>query len=92
MTALVIFQYSVLDPAKAAEYGRRALQIVAARGGAPLLLGALTTLHGTAPADRGAVFSFHDRSAAEAWYESSDYQALLPLRAEAMRCSVSLVS
>ena len=81
MTVLVIFQFTVSDPAKAAAYSEAALPILAASGGTPVIIGQLRDLHERSGFDHGAVFSFPDRIAAETWYRSPDYQALLPLRA-----------
>ena len=92
MSAYMIFQVLVTDPAKLSEYAARAMPIVAAHGGKPVGLGAATVLQGSATSfDRGAVLEFPDRAAALAWYESPEYQALLDLRGQAMNCSVVLI-
>jgi len=53
--------------------------------------GALTTVEGEMPFERIAVLEFPSREAAEAWYHSDAYQAVLPLRLAATRCLFVIV-
>jgi uncharacterized protein (DUF1330 family) len=91
MSAYVIFQLTAIDQAKLADYTNRALPIVAAHGGRAVVLGESTVLHAGKIFERGAIFEFPDRASALTWNNSTEYQALLSLRGEAMDCSVVLV-
>ncbi len=53
--------------------------------------GAFTTVEGDMPFDRIAVVEFPSREAAEAWYQSDAYQAVLPIRLAAARCQFVIV-
>lgn len=53
--------------------------------------GAFTTVEGEMPFERIAVLEFPSREAAEAWYQSDAYQAVLPIRLEATRCQFVIV-
>ena len=62
--------YQAAVPATIAQYGGRYL----VRGGAA------TDVEGAMPHPRHVVLEFPDRAAAERWYTSPEYQAILPLR------------
>ena len=53
--------------------------------------GAFTTVEGEMPFDRIVVLEFPSRDAAEAWYHSDAYQAVLPIRLAATRCQFVIV-
>lgn len=92
MTAYVIAQLNVTD-AKGFEAYREAVPpVIAAHGGRYLVRGGdLTELEGTAPRPRVVVVEFPDRPAAEAFYNSADYQAILPLRLNSAEGPVVIV-
>jgi uncharacterized protein (DUF1330 family) len=53
--------------------------------------GAFTIVEGEMPFERIAVLEFPSRQAAEGWYHSDAYQAILPLRLAATRCQFVIV-
>ena len=53
--------------------------------------GAFTTVEGEMPFERIVVLEFPSRDAAEAWYRSDAYQAVLPIRLAASRCQFVIV-
>ena len=53
--------------------------------------GAFTTVEGEMPYERIAVLEFDSREAADGWYHSDAYQAVLPLRLAAARCQFVMV-
>ena len=53
--------------------------------------GAFTTVEGDLPIDLIIVLEFPSRDAAEAWYQSDAYQAVLPLRLAAARSQLVIV-
>lgn len=53
--------------------------------------GAFTTVEGEMPFERIVVLEFPSRDAAEAWYRSDAYQAVLPIRLAAARSQFVIV-
>ncbi len=84
MAAYIVAQATPKDPDKMQEYGRAAGPTLAAYGGKLVAGGPLQTLYGETPHERIVVLEFPDAEAAKNWYHSDEYQALLPLRKEAM--------
>lgn len=62
--------YTAETPGTVAQYGGRFV----VRGGAS------TTMEGEMPGQRTVVIEFPDRAAAEGWYNSPEYQKILPIR------------
>lgn len=92
MTAYLIAQLTVTDPQGFEAYRQVVPPIIAAHGGRYLARGgALSTLEGEPGGERIIVLEFADRTAAEAFYESPEYQEILPLRLKAAGGSVVIV-
>jgi uncharacterized protein (DUF1330 family) len=91
MTAYVIGNISIKDPAKWARY-RSQLPATLTPWGAELVLWGkqATVLSGQYAHTDTVVLRFPDRESAVEWHESAAYQALVPLRNEA--ADVDLVS
>lgn len=79
MSAYIIARIDVQDPE---DYMTYAVQTVASaeRWGGTFLVkgGAPEQIEGSGP-DRHVVISFPDRATAKAWYESDEYQEILPI-------------
>lgn len=91
MPAFIIASVAVKDPAKMAQYAEGAGPTIAAHGGEMAMRGALkATLSGTAGTPVAAIIRFETREAAETWYSSPEYQALIPLRDEACAMTLNL--
>lgn len=73
--------YTVHTPRVIEQYGGRFV----VRGGAP------EALEGTLPASRFVVIEFADRAAARRFYESPEYQEIIPLRQAAAKGSIAVV-
>jgi len=90
MSAFVVATSVLKNPEKFAEYGKAAGATLAAHGGALAkkgkFAGSLTTNseHNTV-----AVIEFPDLDAIKGWYNSSEYQAVIPLREEACDMTIS---
>jgi uncharacterized protein (DUF1330 family) len=84
MTAYVVVLASPKDADKMQEYGSAAGKTLASFGGEIAAGGPCKTLYGENPHGRIVVLKFPDTDAANDWYNSDAYQALLPLRKEAM--------
>ena len=81
MKAYGIFQETVKDEAMFAEYRKHVMPTLAAHGGKFVVRGgALSVVEGEWPHPRLVIIEFPSRAAAEGWYRSPEYQAVLPLR------------
>lgn len=79
--AYFVFHVTIHDRAGLEPYSARVGATVAAFGGRRLLLGgSAVPVEGEAPDGAMVVLEFPDRAAAEAWYASPDYQAILSYR------------
>lgn len=84
MAAYLIAFAKVKDSSRVAEYSSAAGPTVVAAGGSVVTRGRIKNLTGTFTADSCLVVKFPDVAALHAWYQSSSYQALIPLRDEVM--------
>ncbi|MEQ8661467.1 MAG: DUF1330 domain-containing protein [Gammaproteobacteria bacterium] len=84
MTAYVVVHATVLDQNKMQEYGAAAGPTVTAHGGKFVSRGPSELLAGKSPHQVMVVLEFPSRQAATDWYNSDEYQALIPTRLEAM--------
>ena len=81
MKAYVIAVETVKDEAMFADYRSKVLATFAPFGAQFLARGgALTILEGEWPHRRTVLIEFPSREAAEGWYRSDAYQAIIPLR------------
>jgi uncharacterized protein (DUF1330 family) len=80
MSAYVIVHGTVTNPEKMQEYGAAAGPLAAKHGGEVLSRGPVEVLSGSSDYQLAVVIQFADRAAAKAWYESPEYQALIPTR------------
>lgn len=92
MAAYVIAQLTVTDPAGFEAYRQAVPPIIAAHGGRYLVRGgAVARLEGAPVGPRIIVLEFPDKAAAEAFYNSPEYQEILPLRLNTASGSVLIV-
>jgi len=83
MSAYVIVNNSPKDPEKLKEYGSQAGPLVKAYGGELIISGAVTdVLHGSNDHGRCVILRFDNAEAAKTWYNSPEYQAIIPTRNE----------
>lgn len=92
MKALCIVYEEVHDQAAFEEY-RRAVMPTLEPYGAKFLVrgGKFTVLEGDMDYTQVAVIEFPSREAAEGWYQSDAYQAVIPIRLNAARCQLIIV-
>jgi len=84
MSAYMIALVKVTDPEQFKHYAAAAGEVTARYGGKYLARGGdKVVLEGELDQDRLVVIEFPDRAAAEAWYNSPEYQAAKELRANA---------
>lgn len=91
MSAYVVVELNVVDSEKLAEYSQKAGPTVTAFGGEFIAKGQPHFLVGESSFTHSAVIRFDTKADAVTWYESDDYQALLPVRDEAMTCVFKVV-
>ncbi len=92
MKAYVIVEENIHDQEKFAAYRAQVLPTVQAFSGTFVVRGGhFTVLEGVAGFERLVVIEFPSRAAAEGWYNSAEYQKLLPLRQEASRSNFIIV-
>ena len=81
MKAYVIVQERVHDEKMFGEYRKDVMATINAHGGKFVVRGgAMTVVEGAWPMPRLVVIEFASRQAAEGWYNSPEYQKILPLR------------
>jgi uncharacterized protein (DUF1330 family) len=92
MSAYVIAQLTVTDPEGFEAYRAAVRPVIEAHGGRYLVSGGtVSSLEGELERPRIIVLEFPDKAAAEAFYNSSEYQAILPLRLNTATGSVIVV-
>jgi uncharacterized protein (DUF1330 family) len=90
--AYVIGNITITNPDGYAHYSARVPAVVAAFGGRYRVRGGIaTTLDGQPSAARHVIIEFPSREQAQAWYDSVDYQSILPLRLNNSTGHVALV-
>ena len=79
--AYIIGQVTVHNPEGYTKYSQHVPATLAQYGGKYLVRGGNSTqVEGVAQGNRRVVIEFASREAAETWYNSSEYQAILPDR------------
>ncbi len=91
MSAFIIVDFTPKDTDKMKEYSGMAGPLVKEHGGEVLVRGASESLHGETPYSSKLVLRFPDREQALNWYNSVEYQQIIPLRDEAMTSWFHLV-
>jgi uncharacterized protein (DUF1330 family) len=92
MKAFVIAAETVTDDALFGAYREKVAATLTAFGGTFIVRGGtITTLEGEWPHARLVVIEFPSRAAAEGWYSSADYQAIIGLRHKGSHGSLVIV-
>lgn len=92
MKGYVLAFIDVDDPSSYAPYAAGAPATIATHDGKYLIRnGAKELREGTLPADRLVVLEFPSVAHARAWYETPEYQALVPIRQGASKGSLMIV-
>lgn len=82
--AYMIGQFDIHDPDTYTEYRSRTPATIEKYGGRFVVrAGRVETLEGEAPLPRVVVIEFPSFERAKEWYESEDYQRLIPIRQSA---------
>ncbi|MBK8160669.1 MAG: DUF1330 domain-containing protein [Rhodospirillaceae bacterium] len=92
MPAYCIVYEHIDDPALFEIYRSQVMPTINAFGGKFLVRGGkFTTLEGEMPFERIAMLEFPSRQIAEDWYNSPEYQRILPYRLKSTRCQFIVV-
>lgn len=92
MKGYVLAFIDVEDPTNYSLYAAGVPATIAANGGRYLVRnGKKEVLEGALPADRVVMLEFPSVDQAKAWYESEEYQALLPIRKSASKGALLIV-
>ena len=92
MKAYCIVFERIHDPEAFAEYRRLVMPTLEAYGGRFLVRGgAFAVLEGDLPYERIVILEFPTRRAADDWYASPEYQAILPMRVRATTSQFTVV-
>jgi len=91
MSAFVIVSLTPRDPEKLKAYSAAAGPTVQQHSGQFVARGPVEVLAGQTQHKMQAVIEFPSRESALEWYNCDEYQALIPLRTEAMDCDFLLV-
>ena len=92
MSAYLVAQLTITDPAGFDAYRQAVPAVIAAFGGRYLSRGgAVTRLEGEPAGPRIVVLEFADKAAAERFYHSPEYQEILPLRLNSAKGPVFIV-
>ncbi|GAB1621008.1 hypothetical protein AAOGI_10580 [Agarivorans albus] len=90
MTAFFVATSQVKDPEKFAQYGQQAAATLGEFGGELVIKGKFSgNLSGANEHDAVGVIKFPSMSNLQSWYDSPNYQALLPLREQAVFMNIS---
>ena len=90
MTAFFVARVTVKDGAKFQEYAQKAMATFAAHGGELVLRGAAQdALAGKHDHQSVAIVKFPDLGALNRWYESREYQEIIPLRDKAAKMKIT---
>ena len=87
MKAYCIVYEHIDNPEMFETYRSQVMPTIEKHGGKFLVRGGtFTALEGEMPFERIAMLEFPSRKAAEDWYNSPEYQRILPFRLNATRC------
>ncbi|NKB49121.1 MAG: DUF1330 domain-containing protein [Alphaproteobacteria bacterium] len=92
MVAYVIIDSDVHDPERMKAYGAKVRDTLQAHGGKPVIASSpIEVLEGDWNPARIVMLEFADADAARAWYNSPEYQEILPIRLEAANDKLLIV-
>ena len=91
MSAYVVVDSAVHDPEAFKAYAEKVGAILKAHGGKPIANNAPDSLEGDWAPKRVVILEFPDAEAVRKWYNSPEYQEIIPLRTRAAEDSLILV-
>lgn len=91
MSAYIVVGLTPIDATKLQQYSALAAETLIPFGGSFLAKGPIEALHGDAIQKVKVIITFPDNESASCWYNSDAYQAIIPLRNEAMDSQFHLI-
>ncbi|WP_111977500.1 DUF1330 domain-containing protein [Algibacillus agarilyticus] len=91
MTTYVVIGFNIKDTEKLKAYSTQAAPTVAKFEGEFLVKGSVLPLCGQYDYNVQAIIQFPSKELAESWYASEEYQALIPLRTQAIDCHFQII-
>jgi uncharacterized protein (DUF1330 family) len=92
MSAYIVVTLTPQNVELLQEYGASAANTLTKYKGRFLAKGSTTSLHGESEHSTQAIIEFPSEELANNWYDSPEYQKLIPLRDEAMESCFQLIS
>lgn len=91
MSAYIVVGFTPKDTEKLQQYGASVPATLAAYEGELLAKGPVDQLHGENPFSAQVIIAFPSKEKASGWYQSAEYQALIPLRNQGMNAQFQLI-
>lgn len=91
MPAYIVVDANVHDPEAFKAYAEKVGATLKAHGGKPIANNAPETLEGDWAPQRVVILEFADEAAAKGWYNSPEYQEIIPLRQRAANDSLIIM-
>lgn len=91
MAAFIVVDLTPTDKDKLVEYSAKAAQTLIPFNGQFLTKGAIVQLHGDSSFTTKVIIQFPTKDEAKNWYESSEYQAIIPTRNKGMKSQFHLI-
>jgi len=92
MTALIVVDLTLINKDKLALYSAQAAETLISYEGEFIAKGPITSLHGGNDFSTKVIIQFPSKEHATDWYNSSEYQAIIPLREQAFSSQFHLIS
>jgi len=92
MTALIIVDLTPIDENQLSTYSALAAKTLVPFGGEFIAKGAIEELHGDSSFQKKVIIQFPDRASAVGWYNSGEYQQIIPIRDLGMLSQFHLLS
>lgn len=92
MTALIIVDLTPINKDKLAAYSAEAAKILITYDGEFLSKGPISPLHGESAFTTKVIIQFPNKEKALNWYNSDEYQAIIPLREMGMTSQFHLIA
>ena len=91
MSAYIIVDATPINEEQLKEYSAEVAETLVPFGGEFLAKGPIGGLHGDTPFQIKVILAFPDHASAKGWYQSPAYQAIIPLRNEAMKSQFHII-
>jgi len=92
MSALVIIDLTPTNKTLLSDYSRQAVDTLRPFGGEFIAKGVTESFHGEVQFEMKAVIQFPDNESARNWYQSEEYQKLIPIREQGMQSQFHLLN